>query len=377
MSAVAPSQPSLPRTRGLDLVLGADPAQRLRLARAGAAMAVFVLAVGAVMLAGPLGLASRTALRWWGALTLLGMLGFLLLIRSGWSRRLREPSMTVPQMVYALVCGAVGYTLLGPARATVLPVMMLVLMAGLFVASPRQMRWVAAFGVLSFGLAMAVAALGDAAGYPWRVELVHFAVVAAVMPAVSMLAARLSRIRHRARLQRAELAHALSRLRESTTRDELTGLTNRRHMQELMAQEHKRCIRSGQPFCVAVLDVDRFKPVNEAHGYAVGDAVLRALAQEAQRHVRASDCLARWGGEEFVLLMSDARASLARGGLERLLQRLHALRIVHGSTAVGVTLSAGLAEHHAGEDVVQTLARAERALHEAKSLGPGRIVAAA
>ena len=93
--------------------------------------------------------------------------------------------------------------------------------------------------------------------------------------------------------------------------------------------------------------------------------------------MRASDVLARWGGEDFVLLMSDTRAALARGGLERLHQRVGALRILHGSMAVGVTLSGGLAEHHAGETVSQTLARAEKALLEAKGQGLGRIVISA
>jgi diguanylate cyclase (GGDEF)-like protein len=163
-------------------------------------------------------------------------------------------------------------------------------------------------------------------------------------------------------------------LREHITRDELTGLANRRHMEALMDQEHQRCIRSGQSFCLAVLDIDHFKAVNEAQGYAVGDAVLRAVAEEALRHVRASDVLARWGGEEFVLMMSDTRAALARGGLERLLQRVAALRILNGGTALGVTLSGGLAEHRPGEPVKSTLERAEQALQEAKAHGRNRVV---
>ena len=101
------------------------------------------------------------------------------------------------------------------------------------------------------------------------------------------------------------------------------------------------------------------------------------MAQEALRHVRLSDMLCRWGGEEFVLMMSDTRAALARGGLERLHQKVGALRILHGTAAVGVTLSAGQAEHHAGETVAQTLERAERALQEAKAQGRDRVVVAA
>jgi diguanylate cyclase (GGDEF)-like protein len=246
----------------------------------------------------------------------------------------------------------------------------------MFVATPRQMHGVSAYAVLLFGFTMLLASLRDPVGHPPHVEFGHFLLVAIMLPAVSLLAGRLSRLRQRSRMQRAELAQAVSRLREHTTRDELTGLINHRHMLTVMEQEHQRCVRSGQTFCLAVLDIDHFRPVNEAHGYAVGDAVLRAVAQEALRHVRASDVLARWGGEEFMLMMSDTRAALARSGLERLQQHVSALRILRGSEAIGVTLSGGLAEHHAGESVAQTLERAERALAEAKLQGRDRVAVA-
>ncbi len=364
-------------SRLLDLLLTTDPAQRVRLAQAGLAMVVMTAGVIAMHYFVWVGVAAQGPVLWWSLLTLAGMAGFYALIRGGWSRRWAEPSLTVPQMLFALTSGAVAYALLGAGRGAVFPVVMVVLMFGMFVVSPRQMRWLSVYAVVLYGVVMAVMVAINPSSYPVVIEVGHFLLVATMMPAMSMLAARLSRMRHRARLQRAELAQALARLREHTTRDELTGLINKRHMQELMEQEHQRCIRSGQSFCLAVLDIDRFKPVNEAHGYTVGDAVLRAVAQEALRHVRVSDTLSRWGGEEFVLMMSDTRAALARGGLERLHQKVGALRILHGTAAVGITLSGGMAEHHAGETVAQTLARAERALQEAKSQGYDRVVVAA
>jgi diguanylate cyclase (GGDEF)-like protein len=362
--------------RLLDALLTTDPVQRVRLAQAGLALVLMAAGVAAMHYFAVAGVAPAGPVLLWSALTLGGMLVFFGLIRSGLSRRWAEPSLTVPQMLFALTSGAVAYTLLGPGRGAVFPVVMVVLMFGMFVVSPRQMRWLSVYAVLLFGSAMAMMTVLQPRQYPLVIEVGHFLLVATMLPAVSLLAGRLSRIRHRARQQRAELAQALARLRETATRDELTGLINKRHMVGLMAQEHQRCIRSGQSFCLALLDIDRFKPVNEAHGYAVGDAVLAAIAQEAQRQVRVSDMLARWGGEEFLLMMSDTHATLARGGLERLQQRLAALRILHGTAAVGVTLSAGLAEHIAGEPLERTLERAVAALAEAKALGTGRVVIA-
>ncbi len=364
-------------SRLLDALLSTDPIQRTRLAQAGLAMLMLGAGVAAMHYFAWIGAAPALGVLGWSLCTLLGMVVFFALIRSGWSRRWPEPSLTVPQMCFALTSGAVAYGLLGAGRGAVFPMVMVVLMFGMFVASPVQMRWVSLYAVLLFGGTMSAKAYADPDRYPPAIELGHFLLIATMVPAVSVLAERLSHLRKRSRLQRAELSQALARLREHTTRDELTGLINRRHMQELMEQEHQRCVRSGQTFCLAVLDIDRFKPVNEAHGYAVGDAVLRAVSQEALRHVRVSDMLSRWAGEEFVLMLSDTRAALARGGLERLHDRVSALRIIHGTAAVGVTLSGGLAEHHAGETVAQTLERAERALLEAKAQGRNRVVVAA
>jgi diguanylate cyclase (GGDEF)-like protein len=297
------------------------------------------------------------------------MVVFFVLLRSGWSCRLREPSMTVPQMVYALTCAAVAYALLGPARGGVFPIVMVVLMFGMFAASPRQMAGVSFYAVALFGLTIAALSAARPDHYPPAIEAGHFLMIATMVPVASILAGRVAGMRQRLRQRRDELAAALVRIRDLATRDELTGLVNRRHMQELMEQERQRCVRSGQTFCLAKLDLDRFKLVNDHHGYAAGDAVLRSVAQEAVREMRSSDLVARWSGEEFMLMLPDTRAPLARGGLERLIQHLAALRIVHGREAVAVTLSGGLAEHHAGETIEQTLERAAAALADAKGDG--------
>jgi diguanylate cyclase (GGDEF)-like protein len=183
---------------------------------------------------------------------------------------------------------------------------------------------------------------------------------------VSVLAARLARWRVRSRAQRAELAAALARIRELATRDELTGLVNRRHLQELLEQEHQRCIRSGHTFCIAVLQLADPGSGPEA------DALIAGVAQEALRGVRVADVLGRWDRTRFVLLMSDSRALLARGALDRLRERVADGRYGR-DRQLRVALTASLAEHHAGETVAQTLARAEAALAETSPQGDQRV----
>lgn len=357
----------------LDLLLTTDPVQRVRLAQTGLGMATIALAVAAMQYFVLVGLAPAGPVAWWAAVTLGGLLAFFVAIRSGWSRRLREPAMAVAQMAFVLACAAVAYTLLGPARGAVFPLVMVILMFGMLAVTPRQMVALGVYTVLLFGAATGGMALARPRTHPAVVEAGHFLMVATMVPAAALLVAHVARMRQRLRQRRGALADALHRIRELATRDELTGLVNRRHMGELIEQERLRCVRSGQTFCLARLDIDGFKLVNERHGYAVGDAMLRSLAQEAQRQVRGSDLVARWSGGEFMVMMPDTRATLARAGLERLVQQLGAVHVRYGPQTVAVTLSAGLAQHHAGESVEDMLARVSAALAEAKAEG-GRCV---
>jgi diguanylate cyclase (GGDEF)-like protein len=247
-------------------------------------------------------------------------------------------------------------------------------MFGLYSLSARQVRQLSMLALLLFGGAMALMSVLSPAVYRPEVEFAHFLVIAIMLPAVSMLAGQLSRLRDRLRRQKAELQEALSRIQDLALRDELTGLANRRHMQGLIDLERERCVRSGGSFCIAVLDIDRFKRINDTHGHPTGDRVLRAFAREAMATIRSADVLCRWGGEEFLLMLPDTRLTLARLGVERLRTRVEALRVEHDDGALSFTLSAGVVEHLAGETVVDSIARADRALYQAKQQGRNKVV---
>jgi diguanylate cyclase len=356
-----------------DLLLTTDRLQRVRLSQALLAMALMAASVAAMHYFVWIGKAGALVVGVWTAVSLGGMVVVYALVRSGWSRGLADPSMSVPQMAFALTSGAAAYTMIGAGRGSVFPIVMVILMFGMFAASPRQMRWISAYAVVLFGTVMALMAWRRPDVYVPAVELGHFIMVAVMMPAASILAARLSKMRHRARRQRAELKEALARIRELATRDELTGLINQGHMRTLLAQEHQRCMRSGQTFCLAVIDIDGLRAINDQRGRAAGDAVLRGVGQEALRQVRVSDVLARWAGGTFVLLLPDSRSAMVRGGLDRLRERIAALPLGVGEVELAVTVTVGVAEHHAGEDVLHSLRRAEVVLAEAKSAGRDRV----
>ncbi len=162
------------------------------------------------------------------------------------------------------------------------------------------------------------------------------------------------------------LLHA--ELLEASRTDSKTGLANPRHWREMAEREVTRARSGGQPLAVLVVDLDRFKDVNDTHGHLAGDRVLVAVAEELQVAVRPRDLVGRFGGEEFVLLLADAPDSVAVRTAERVRERVQRMRppFLGGS----VTISVGVALlGEDGLDLESLLASADTALYAAKSAG--------
>ncbi|MFM7533001.1 MAG: GGDEF domain-containing protein, partial [Rubrivivax sp.] len=280
----------------VDWLLSKDPALRARLVQVALGMGAMLAGVAAMHYFAAAGLAPVRGLWLWSLCAVSAIALAWVLVRTGRTGRLPDPTLAVPQMVVALTLGAWLYAMLGPARGAAFPVVMVMLMFGLFAATPRQMAGVGLYAVAVFGATMAVMAWRDPQRYPAAVELGHFLIVATMMPAAAVLAARVSTLRERMRVQRTELEHALVRIEELATHDALTGTVNRRHMASLLEGERQRSVRSGHVFCLAVLDVDGLGQVNASLGEGSGDALLRAMALEAQKGLRLSDRIGRWGG---------------------------------------------------------------------------------
>jgi two-component system, cell cycle response regulator len=156
--------------------------------------------------------------------------------------------------------------------------------------------------------------------------------------------------------------------------DPLTGLANRRAFDEALAAAVARAHRAAAPLSVVALDVDHFKRVNDAHGHAAGDAVLRELAARARAALREGDLLARVGGEELAALLPGEPLEGAADAAERLRAAVAAAPFAAGTAALPVTISAGCAALEPGDrDGGALLARADARLYEAKRSGRNRV----
>jgi diguanylate cyclase (GGDEF)-like protein len=181
-------------------------------------------------------------------------------------------------------------------------------------------------------------------------------------PTLSQLAAEVARLE-------ADLAAARAKVAELEARadvDPLTDIFNRRGFERELTRSLAYVARYRVPAALIYLDLDRFKPVNDRHGHAAGDAVLQAVAAALVRGVRASDVVARVGGDEFAVILWNLSEAEAAAKAQALMDRIAALTIGHGGVNLRVGASAGTTALAAGDTVQQALARADRAMYARK-----------
>jgi predicted signal transduction protein with EAL and GGDEF domain len=299
-----------------DLILGTEPKQRIR--AGNSLLWLFVYLLFAVVqhvevLIGLIDESSSWSLTAWN---LTGATGFFLAVRSGVNLKLApkgDPAWTIPQMFWATIAICWSYAITGPARGAVILILLPALIYCVFALTERQSRMLTGTALLMLGSVMLFKASTDPTRYDPRVEGMHMLFAAIVMGTVWAVSIRIGRFRERLQQQRAELSKALERIQLLATRDELTGLTNRRAASQRMREElelRPRRSHEEQPaFAVVLMDVDHFKRVNDIFGHAAGDEVLRRFASAAESQVRVGELLSRWGGEEFPCWCCRERAS--------------------------------------------------------------------
>ena len=283
-----------------------DVEQRLRFRRyliAAATSIMFVVLLTLCLVEGVLsGLPFAVA----SLFTLLAIAVFYALFRSGWNKRARDRSLTVPMM--ACATGAVTFVLyyVGLARPVFLLMYPVILFFGVFRLQTSRLLGVASLALAGYALVIwLLLQTPPGLGRP-HIEMLQWIVLSAVLVWFSIMVGYVNQL------------HA--RLKESEY-DELTGIYTRRRILQVLEHEKIRCDRGAGPLCICMLDIDRFKQVNDSFGHAAGDEVLRRSVQVAQNELRAIDFIGRYGGEEFGWVLLSLAARAGRIGVWKPLKR--------------------------------------------------------
>jgi len=365
-----------------------DPVMALRLNRQLMALYSYSLVWAGIFMGMQLGIFSPDTphLLLFGALLAFNILVYLL-IRTGVSTLLSDPSMTVAQMLSAIVLITLLLHYADEMRGAMISIYFMVMTFGVFALDRRKM--IAMSGMVMFAFSTLVVyeilvtpeqvIFGIVFGQ-WSILLLGLIWFVFVGGYIHNLQQRIREQREslrdsHSRLEETyvQLSEAMERLAEIAVRDALTGLYNRRHFLERLEEAISLAERSGDSFHLALIDLDHFKSVNDSHGHQVGDNILQRFAVIARQTLRRSDVLARYGGEEFIVLFPEGSAEDIAEVLERLRESFSAL--AHDDLVAGlrVTLSAGLANWRPGDNADSLTLRADEALYTAKHKGRNRL----
>lgn len=302
---------------------------------------------------------------------LASAIGFYAAVRSGWSRRLSDGGLILAQMLAASAIASFGYVVAHELRPSLLHLLCVIQVFGMVTLKPAETRLAGAATIVL--LCTIMICLFGMQPADLFAEILKLVLACTIVLQLSILSHGYSTVRKRVRDERHQLEDAVAQVKDQVTRDSLTGLLNRRCMEEALAEHHAAWLGGGENFCLGILDIDHFKRVNDEKGHHAGDSVLVAFAQASRQTLRESDLVCRWGGEEFVwLLRGSAGESASRATMQRL--RLQFAQTMSGVAGIDwhVTFSSGFACPRDAVTIPELIAQADRALYRAKQSGRNR-----
>ncbi|MBI1835231.1 MAG: diguanylate cyclase [Burkholderiales bacterium] len=304
-------------------------------------------------------------------------------LRSGLNQRFADPSLTFFQIAVPTVLGLYLMFHAGVARSAFLLLGVTMFAFGMFRFKIREFILLAVFILCGYALLIFTLYFYAPEQVNLRLEILLWLAFALTLAQFSFLAGTIGQLRRKLSEKNAELAKqnteleiALQRISDMAIRDELTGQYNRHYLMERITEETMRCARYGSAFSLCILDIDFFKSVNDTHGHLAGDEVLRKVATEASATLRATDFLGRFGGEEFIIALTNTPMEGAIVIAERVRKKIAELKFPEINEQFQITISMGIAEHDKHVTPAMTLKRADDALYQAKEGGRNRCVCA-
>ncbi len=307
--------------------------------------------------------------RWLLAVELASVVTFYGLIRASGRFGIASSVLAFMQAGFAIVAMIAAYAISGEMRSAALALLLTGLVFFTLTLTPQHSNRLYGFAIVLLSLVSLGMHRSDPDFFPLEKEALHIAFAIGVVLLLACVSGHFNRRLRRMKAQKDELSKNITRIQLLATHDELTGLPNRANMRALLAREAQRHKREGQTLCLAMLDLDLFKRVNDSYGHPVGDRVLCKFAHHASAVLRTTDVLSRWGGEEFCLLMPNTSLQAGMRVLERMRSQIAALDFSCIDQDLHITFSAGLAALSQGESMMDAIERADKALYQAKAAG--------
>jgi diguanylate cyclase len=347
-----------------------DPKQAVRMRRFYMAASTAILVLFLVFVCSWLGYVDDQTLVIAGGLIVSIILFFYILFRTKLNLKFRDASLTAPQMLASSLTMVYVMQNAGAARGIFLIVIIMIFVFGVFRLSAREFLQIALVVLLGYCFLVWPHIRNENRSSDASLAILYGIVLLVVLPWFAMMGAYIGKLRY-------QLSKSIVELESSqaiAVRDDLTGAYNRRYLMGALHKEKSRGDRGGEPFSVCLIDIDHFKKVNDTKGHLAGDQVLRNLTVAVQPDVRTTDYFGRFGGEEFMLILSETSLNGACAYAERLREKIERLRFTDIDAEMKITVSIGVTQYRPREEISTALNRADMALYDAKAQGRNRVV---
>ena len=308
-------------------------------------------------------------------LGLVTQVTFLIMFKTGFNLRFRDPSLTSVQIIVAMLLQTYLLALVGEIRGTILVAYCLILLFGVFQMSRTAYLMHAALALVCYAALIAINQIVGIYPQTLTVAFLEWFVLACFLLWLIILGSYIRELRERLQQRHSTLQQhqqtlktMMDQLQNLASTDALTNLPNRRYFID-EARRRNTLLARGQSMGLALIDLDHFKRINDLYGHSAGDQVLQEFARIARANLRGNDMVARFGGEEFVLLLDTCDLATLHHCVERIRQGLanHAFTALPAD--VRCTLSAGICLIHPEDDLEWRISQADQALYQAKAEG--------
>lgn len=294
---------------------------------------------------------------------------FYSVFRFGFNLRFQEQSLMLPQLMTSLLIMLVVAYLERATQIALVPFILIAFSFGIFRLSTASLILLSVGCLAAYLGIILLRAHTEGYNFGFRADLAQWFVLALTLPGMILVGKQIQNLRQLLRATRYQLEH----YEEKSVRDELTGLYNRRQLQSELEQAKLQADSHGIPFTICLIDIDKFKEINDNNGHLVGDTILKEFSRIARDSIRDTDVLGRYGGDEFMQILPDTDVKGAVMHAERLRVYAHFLDFQKILEQKHISLSIGVAQYRHGEKITDLISRADSALYQAKQLGRNRV----
>jgi diguanylate cyclase (GGDEF)-like protein len=288
----------------------------------------------------------------------------------GWNQFFGDKSMRLPITLFIIVMMLTLLYLSPVTHVLFVPFMFLMMAFAMNRVQPKVILMLSLITLAGYAIVILLHQSGGLGQKAVSLEWTQLLVLSFTLPGFTVLASRMQRL-HSALFQ---ATRKIRDIEEDARRDVLLGCFNRRYIVAAIEQQKRMADESGAPLCLAVIDLDHFKRVNDEAGHLGGDEVLRSFARIAQDNIRQPDIFGRYGGEEFLLILPDTPLLAALNVAERIREQVEHYSW-DGKLRNRVTVSIGLTQYIPGESVLDLFSRTDSAMYLAKQGGRNQVVA--